>query len=360
MPDVLVFGATGYTGQLTTRALAARGADFVVAGRDRTRLEELAAATGASGVAVARVGDVDALAEAAAGVRVLLSCVGPFTTLGGTAAQAALRAKVNYLDSSGEGAFIAGLIERCDAPARAAGIAMAPAMGFDEVPADVAATTATEGFAGTDLVLTYAVAAQASWGTIRSAIDVMSTEGRWIQEGKPRGVRAGDEERWVPMPPPLGPSRGVSFPLAEGHLAPLHLELGSLKLFVVAGGPARLGLRVLGPAWRAARSIPGMADLVAGALGRPKGGPDQTHRSSAAWTILAEATAGTRTRNVVMRGRDLYGLTAELLATGAIAMADPGYEPTGVLAPVEAVPVERWRQELVRNGVSIEVFGSDQ
>jgi sulfur carrier protein ThiS len=61
-----------------------------------------------------------------------------------------------------------------------------------------------------------------------------------------------------------------------------------------------------------------------------------------------------------MRGRDLYGLTAELLATGAIAMADPGYEPTGVLAPVEAVPVERWRQELVRNGVSIEVFGTDQ
>jgi hypothetical protein len=59
-----------------------------------------------------------------------------------------------------------------------------------------------------------------------------------------------------------------------------------------------------------------------------------------------------------MSGRDLYGLTAELLATGALAMASPDYEPTGVLAPVQAVPVESWRRELARHKVSIEVFES--
>jgi short subunit dehydrogenase-like uncharacterized protein len=266
---------------------------------------------------------------------------------------------VNYLDSSGEGAFIANLIERCDAPARAAGIAMAPALGFDEVPSDVAATLACEGLGEADLVLTYAIAAQASWGTIRSGLDVMASEGQWIEDGAPRSVHAGEEARWAPLPPPLGPSPSISFPLAEGHLAPRHLDLRSLKLFVVAGTRSRLGLRALGPAWRVARSVPGVSGVVSGALGRFGGGPDATRRGRAKWTILAEATAEGRTRNVVLSGRDLYGLTAELLATGALAMAAPGYEPTGVLAPVEAVPVERWREELVRNGVSFEVFGSD-
>ena len=183
MPDVLLFGATGYTGQLTARALAARGATFIVAGRDRSSLEQLATATGAAGVAVAEVGDVPALAQAAADTRVLLTCVGPFASLGRTATDAAVAAKVNYLDSTGEGVFIADMIERCDAPARAAGIAMAPAMGFDEVPADVAATLATQDLGGTDLVLTYAVSVTPSSGTIRSAVGIVTTPARARTQG---------------------------------------------------------------------------------------------------------------------------------------------------------------------------------
>jgi hypothetical protein len=47
MADILLFGATGYTGKLTAAALAARGADFVVAGRNPAKLDRLAAGTGA-------------------------------------------------------------------------------------------------------------------------------------------------------------------------------------------------------------------------------------------------------------------------------------------------------------------------
>jgi short subunit dehydrogenase-like uncharacterized protein len=358
MPDVLVFGATGYTGQLTVRALAARGAEFIVAGRNRTRLEELAAATGAAGVAIAEVGDVDALAEAAGGARVLLSCVGPFSLLGHTAAEAAVRAGVNYLDSTGEGDFIASLVARYDAAARTAGIAMAPALGFDEVPADVAATMATAGLDRPDLVLTYAFSARASAGTQRSAIGIVSSPARWMENGSPRNVRAGQESRWAPMPAPLGPSLGISFPLAEGHLAPLHLNLRSLKLFLVAGLPGRIGLRLLSPALSVANGVPPIRNLVTAAMSRGSGGPDQHRRAGASWTILAEAVAGSHSRNVVMSGRDVYGLTAELLATGALEMARPEYGRTGVLAPVQAIPPERWQQELRDKNVTFAVYES--
>src|SRR5688500_16072339 len=121
MPEVLLFGATGYTGRLTAQALARRGADFAVAGRDRAKLERLAASTGNPDVRVAQVGDVDALADALADVKVLITCVGPFSELGSTAVEAALKAKVHYIDSTGEGPFIGELIESKAEQAREAG-----------------------------------------------------------------------------------------------------------------------------------------------------------------------------------------------------------------------------------------------
>src|SRR5438874_2542384 len=122
MPDILLFGATGYTGKLTAHALTRRGASFVIAGRDRSKLDALAAETGATDVRLARVGDVDGLTGALRDVRVMITCVGPFTRYGETAVEAALRARVHYLDSTGEGTFVQELIERRDAPAKAAGI----------------------------------------------------------------------------------------------------------------------------------------------------------------------------------------------------------------------------------------------
>jgi short subunit dehydrogenase-like uncharacterized protein len=357
MPEVLVFGATGYTGRLVSRALSARGADFIVAGRDRVQLEDIATASGASDLAIAEVGDAPGLAAAASRTRVLLSCVGPFTTLGETAAEAALLAGVHYVDCAGEASFIADLIERYDGRARAAGTAMAPALGFDEVPADVAATLATQGLDRPELVLTYHLSSGASWGTIRSALAIVSTTAPWIEDGVTRSIRAGQEERWAPLPPPLGPSRSISFPLAEGHLAPLHLDLGALKLFLVASAPVRVGLRLLAPALKAADSV-GATALLDAALSRGKGGPGLSDRARASWAILAEATAGPRRRNVVVSGSDNYGLTAELLATGALAMAREDRQATGVLAPVQAVPLERWQHELAKHEAQIEVFES--
>ena len=297
------------------------------------------------------------MTKAAAEVRVLLSCVGPFTSLGRTATDAALSAKVNYLDSTGEGVFIAELIERCETPAQAAHIAMAPAMGFDEVPGDVAAALAAEGFGTCDLVLTYAISATPSQGTIRSAAGIVSTPARWIEGGRFRTVRAGEAERWAPLPPPLGPCRSISFPLGVAYLAPRHIDLRSLKVFIVANRGARLGVRIADGALRAAGST-GLRTLVDRALGRGRGGPGETDRARHAWTILAEATSNRSRRAVAMSGTDLYGLTAELLAAGAVEMARPDYEPTGVLAPVQAVSIESWRRELARHAVSTEIFES--
>ena len=358
MPDVLLFGATGYTGRLTAHALARRGASFVVAGRNASKLEALATETGAADARVAAAGDVDALADALHDVRVLVTCVGPFMKMGDTAVDAALRAKVHYVDSTGEGPFIRRLIDERNDDALRAGIAMAPAMGFDEVPGDVVATVAAAGFERPDLALTYAIPSGPSAGTLRSILDIVTSPGQWIEGGRATPIRAGQQERWAPMPPPLGPRRGTSFPLAIGHLAPLHLDLERFRTYVTVGSWERLGLKAFVPSLRLALAAPGGRALIERVIERAPEGPDEEARARSKFTILGEAIAGDGWRNVVVTGADPYGLTGELLAAAALRMAEDGYDKSGVMSPVQAAGLDLLRSELEKNGCELVSYES--
>jgi short subunit dehydrogenase-like uncharacterized protein len=356
MPDILLFGATGYTGRLTAKALSRRGADFAIAGRDRQKLRALASLTGDPEVRVASVGDVDALTAALSDVKVLVTCVGPFVELGSTAVDAALRAGTHYIDSTGEGTFIEGLIRARSGAAREAGIAMAPASGFDEVPADVAATLAVDGLEDAGLVLTYAFPSSGSRGTLRSALPIVTSEGRWIEDGRAVPIRAGERSRWSPMPPPLGPKPAVSFPLAEGHLAPLHLELRSLELYITIDPVLRAGLKVGLPLLRALSASPVAMSGVTRFFDLLPEGPSEQQRDAGHWTILAEARSRGGWRNVALTGTNVYGLTAEFLAAGALRMTEGDFTARGVVSPVQAMGIERWLKEFEDHKVTVQVY----
>jgi short subunit dehydrogenase-like uncharacterized protein len=355
MPDIVLFGATGYTGRLTAQALQKRQAKFIVAGRDPRKLETLAQNTDAADIAVVSVGDVEGLAKTLSSARVLVTCVGPFVELGWTAVEAALRAGVHYVDSTGEGAFIGRLIAEKDRVARSAGIAMAPAFGFDEVPADVAATLASEGLEKPDVTMTYAMPGSGSRGTVKSAFGIMLGEGPWIEDGRRRMIRAGQEMRWAPMPPPLGPRSSVSFPFAEGHLGPLHLDLNSFRLFITAKRSRRAGMRFGFPLIRAMRATP-MRGLLDKMVERAPEGPSDEHRARQRWTILAEARSKQGWRNVALMGTDVYGLSGELLATAAVEMSGAAYDRSGVVSPVQAVGLDVAKRELTSHGTDIQVW----
>ena len=363
MAEILLFGATGYTGRLTAHALASRGARFAVAGRDPRRLEALARECGAADVHMAHAGDVDSLTRALRGARVLISCVGPFVELGDTAVEAALRAGVHYVDSCGEAPFIARLLEERSQAAAQRGVALAPAMGFDEVVADVAVTLAAKGLNRPAIDLTYAVPSTASAGTLKSVPGILVSPGRWVVDGRVAAVRAGERDRWAPMPGPLGPRRATSFPFAEGYLAPLHLDLEALRLFVTAGTFQRYALKAAVPVLRTLLALPAAkraADRLLESLSSGQCERSGDDRARPRFTLLAEARAGDLIRNVVLTGADVYGLSAELLAFAALQMTEPGYDRTGVLAPVQAAGLEKLTEELRRLVVKLETHGTKE
>src|SRR5437764_1203844 len=146
MPDgpVAVVGATGFTGKLTVAALHKRGAQVRIIGRNRQKLEDLA--TAHPGVEVRDVAwDAAALADALRGCVAVVSCAGPFTEVGHPVVEAAVRARVPYTDSTGEQGFIRWVFEELMQPARAAGVPLVPACGFDYLPGDLGSALAAEG-----------------------------------------------------------------------------------------------------------------------------------------------------------------------------------------------------------------------
>ena len=101
-PDrIAVYGAYGHTGRFVLDELRRRGFVPVACGRDAAKLAALAEATGVE-TRVADVDDPAALDAAFAGTAAVLLCAGPFMDTSTPVLDAALRARIHYLDVAAE------------------------------------------------------------------------------------------------------------------------------------------------------------------------------------------------------------------------------------------------------------------
>ena len=147
--DLVLFGATGFTGALTADYLAERGPAglrWALAGRSRDKLERerdrLADAhPGLSGLelVVADSGDPASLADLAARTKVVITTVGPYVDRGEALAGACAEAGTDYCDITGEGEFVDRVYVAHHATAASTGARLVHCCGFDSVPHDLGA-----------------------------------------------------------------------------------------------------------------------------------------------------------------------------------------------------------------------------
>jgi short subunit dehydrogenase-like uncharacterized protein len=361
---IVLFGATGYTGDLAARALVARGERPVLAARTEAKVRALAEELGGLDWAVADVERPDSVRALVERGDVLVSTVGPFTRWGEPAVQAAIANGAHYLDSTGEGAFIREVFERHGPGAQAAGCGLVTAFGYDWVPGNLAGALALRdaGEAATRVEIGYfspgADSGSSSGGTRASSASVMLSPGFGWRDGRLVDERPAARTRSFELKPGRQ-AKAFSLPTSE-HLAlpRIHPTLRDVDVFLGWFGPASEPIRVLSAGLAPILSLPGardgLQDLFARLVKGSAGGPDAAARAKARSVVIAEAfdAAGARLAHVRVEGVNGYDLTGALLAWGAATAAAGGLQGTGALGPVDGFGLDALERGCAEAGMT--------
>ncbi|XP_064365494.1 saccharopine dehydrogenase-like oxidoreductase [Dromaius novaehollandiae] len=153
--ELVVFGASGFTGQFVVEEVARTAAEgelrgplrWAVAGRSRDKLQAVLeraaerlgkAALGAEvGVLLCDVGDADSLAAMARQTRLVLNCVGPYRFFGEPVVKACVENGASCIDISGEPQFLEGMYLKYNEKAAEKRVYVIGSCGFDSIPADM-------------------------------------------------------------------------------------------------------------------------------------------------------------------------------------------------------------------------------
>jgi len=361
--DVVLFGATGFTGGLTATYLAERGPDGLrwgLAGRNLAKLEQVRNTLGEAGAGVELIvadsGDPVALADLAARTQVVLSTVGPYVGRGEALVGACADAGTDYCDITGEGEFVDRMYVAHHQTALASGARLVHGCGFDSIPHDLGAMFTVEHLPADvpiDLRGVVRAGGLPSGGTFETALTGMS---------RVRHIREAAQARKRVEPRPEGrSSRAVAGkPHRDEVLGYWLLPLPTMDPAIVARSGA--ALPAYGPKFRyshyaGTKTLPyalGGAAVMAG-LGLaaqlkltrdllmkwyPAGdGPDPERRERSWFSVDFVGEAGGETvRTRVSGGDPGYTETAMMLAESGLCLAfDDNPEVAGQVTTAQAM-----------------------
>lgn len=335
-PLVVVLGATGYTGRLVTARLLQTGQPFAVAGRSPERLKDLQISLKLPPNILLITADPTHPETLGGlfrpGVGLVINCAGPYTLLGEPVVRAALEAGVDYLDLSGEQAYLAGIIEKYDGLARQKGCAIIPACGFEYTMTNWAAALAAQDLGPLESLWTATgiKGVKASHGTQLSVFQALAKRGLSWKDGRVAVKLAASSLRRVDFPPPIGPGWAAWTPFGELVTLPRHLEVRNIASYMRFNPFQAFLLWFLSPL------LPLISRLAGPVLAPLAKGPKPGYRENSQWAVMARAEGTLGQRQVTIQGRNVYELTAIIAAWCAGRVLQPGFKLSGVLGPAQA------------------------
>ncbi|CAL9635497.1 saccharopine dehydrogenase family protein [Streptomyces sp. enrichment culture] len=313
--EVAVFGAYGHTGRFVVAELLERGFVPVLSGRNAGRLGAQAAEHGL-GHRPASVDDPASLDRALAGTAAVINCAGPFATTAAPLIEAALRARITYVDVAAEIEANADTFTRFAEPARARDVLVLPAMAFYGGLGDLLATAAMGGWTAADEV--HVAYALDSWhptpGTRASgAVSRERRGGRRLVFANGRLEHREDAPpaaRWT-FPDPIGHRDVIAeFTMADVVTVPSHLSVPEVRTYMTV----EAATDVLAPDTPAPTAV------------------DDAGRSAQTFLVDVLVRSGDAERRAVARGQDIYAVTAPLAVEAVERVLTGRAKATGVLS----------------------------
>jgi short subunit dehydrogenase-like uncharacterized protein len=369
--DIVLFGATGFTGALTAEYLVAHapaGAKLALAGRNLSKLGavrdrisgRLADGVAPPALVQADVNDPASLEALATSTRVLATTVGPYVKYGEPLVAACAAAGTGYLDLTGEPEFVDEMYLKYHAQALTTGARLIHACGFDSIPHDLGVLYTVDRLPDDQpLAINGYVWARGlfSGGTYHSAVGAMSRlrasarvarernqaeRAAWDANGRKvhGSVRPPHRESiargWVISLPLIDPQIVLRSARALPEYGPdfsygHYLAAGSLKnVALILGAISGVAL--------AAQTKP--TRELALKLRAPGDGPDEQTRAKGRFrvTFTAESGDGHRLVTRVSGGDPGYSETAKMLSEAALCLAfDDVADTAGQVTPAQAL-----------------------
>ena len=382
--DLVLFGATGFTGRLTAEYLARHAPKALrwgLAGRNPAKLEgvreHLATVDDTLAELPMITADVDddvSLKDVANRARVVITTVGPYLQYGAPLVAACAEAGTDYVDLTGEPEFVDRTYVAHHATAQQTGARLVHACGFDSIPHDLGAYFTVQQLPD-DVPITLRGVVRASGmvsgGTFHSAMNGFArtrqaraaSAARREVEPRPEGRRsravAGKPHRdavlgrWLlPLPtidPMIVARSGAAIPAYGPDFRYSHYA-GTKTLRYAVGGAstvAALGL---------AAQVPPLRRALLGRI--PQGeGPDAGRRAKSWFTVDFVGEGGGQTvRTRVSGGAPGYDETAKMLAESALCLAFDDNPPTAGQVTTAQAMGDALTDRLLASGLKFEIL----
>lgn len=322
---IAVFGAYGHTGHFVVAELRQRGWTPILSGRDADKLAALGDAFPGLEQRPASVEDPASLDRALDGAAGVINCAGPFIDTAAPVIEAALRARIHYIDVCAEQRTALEVFARFADAAKTAGVTVMPSMAFYGGLADLLATAALDDWPDADAI--DIVVALDSWHpTAGTRITGERNHGRRLVVSNGRLEFLADPPptlEWT-FPAPFGIQEMAALPLSEIVLISRHVRSAEVHSYM---------------------NLAPLKDLR-----DPHTPPpvpvDADGRSSQIFAVDTTVRRGGRARRATAHGRDIYAVTAPLVVEAMHRLCTGRSQSAGVLAPGEAFDARDFLESL--------------
>ncbi len=284
MSEWMIYGATGYTGELCARDAVDRGLKPVLAGR---REEAVAGLAGELGLEyrVFSLDDAEAVRKGLQGIKLVLHCAGPFSDTSRPMVNGCLATGTHYLDITGEISVYKACHER-DEEARKAGIILMPGVGFDIVPTDCLAGMLKEKLPdATVLTLAFEAGGGPSPGTAKTSFEGLTQGGKVRRDGDLIDVPLAWQTRDIPFAE--GSRHGMTIPWGDVYTAFLSTGIPNVEVYLAV--PPKVSSRVRRMnKWRWLLAMGPIKRAVMRRIERQTPGPDEGKRASTISRVWGE------------------------------------------------------------------------
>ena len=171
--DIVVYGATGFTGSLCVKYLKENypGIQIAIGGRNQKKLQSVLDKDSLDcKIFVADGDDSAALDKITSATKVVLSTAGPFHRYGSKMVASCVKNSTHYVDITGENFWVREMIAKHHEEAKQKGVRIIPACGYDSIPSDLGVFFAAKSFGSPIKSISsyHAMKGEASGGTIET------------------------------------------------------------------------------------------------------------------------------------------------------------------------------------------------